>query len=211
MAQPCIRDTPSTTMSQDIAGDVGVDVNLHAPDPGLGIVADGLYVNNYSGGGLVRTSQGMFGRQYYGHVGWSRGVNDIQNPGTAVGAGGYVQVGDYLALNFQRQGPVLQYIHITAGAEINVGPSDLAENPFYGWSVSLESWYDFSGVWLEECRQGTDGYVNASIHQLRMDGWVLIGEDAVHTVLVRITMRGGLAGTAIARQTHKRWVHVDYH
>lgn len=210
VASPCIRNTPSTTMSQDIAGDVGTDVNLHPSDSGLAIAADGLYVNNYPGGGLVRTSQGLFVRQGETHAGWLRGVDDTVNNNTAVGAGGYTQVGGIMGVNFATEGPVAQHLHITAGAEVHMGPQDQAENPFYGWSVQLESWYDFSQFWVEECRQGTDGYVNATIHQLRMNAWITVSDGAIHTVLVRITIRGGLAGTAVARQTYKRWVHLDY-
>lgn len=211
MASPCVRDTTTTTMSQDGSGDVGVDLKIHANDSGLGVVGDGLYVNNYVGGGIVRTANGLFGRQINAHVGWSRGFNDTQNPGVAVGAGGAVQVNPVLVLNIQRQGPLGQYAHITCGAEMGMGLADISgQNPFYGWGVSLETWYDFSPTYLEVAQQTMNGFSNGFFHQLRGDDWVFLGDDAVHVVLMRMVIRGGLAGTAVCGQTQKRWIHADY-
>lgn len=212
MASPCIRDTPSTTMTQDGSGDVGVDVVLHPPDSGLGIVADGLYVNNAANGGIYRTVNGLFSRQFYGHVGWTRGTNDVQSPGTAVGAGGYVMVNPILSTTIQRQGALTQYVHVTCGAEMGMGLADpTGQNIFYGWGVGLELYYDFSPTWLEVCGQTMGGFSNGFFHQLRGDDWLVLTDDVVHTVYMRMVIRGGANGTAVCSQTQKRWIHVDYH
>lgn len=210
-ASPCIRNTPSTTMSQDGSGDVGVDVELHDPDSGLAIATDGLYVNTHPVGGITRTVNGLFGRQTYSHVGWARGVNDTLSPGTAVGPGGYTGVNPVLGFNFVRQGPVSQYLHVSCGAEMGMGMSDFSENPFYGWQVALEVWYDFSPTWFEVAHETMGGYVNGFTHHLHGDDWFTITDDAIHTVYMRMTIRGGLNGTAVCGMTQKRWLHIDYH
>lgn len=211
-ASTCLRDTSTTTMSQDGSGNVGTDVKIHASDSGLGVVGDGMYVNNFNGGGIVRTSSGLFSRQTYTHAGWSRGINDVSAPGAAVGAGGYATVNPLLVMNFQRQGPQSQYIHLTYGVEMLMTLSDFpASNLFWGWSCQLESWFDWDQVFREVCSQGAAGPQNQIQHQLIGQDYVILNDDAVHTVQVRMSIRGGLAGTAICTQTQKRYIHADYH
>ena len=212
MAGPCLADTNSIIMSRDLSGNIKGDVRLHAGDSGLGIVSDGLYVNNLAGDGIQRHAFGLSVRMKDEHVGWFPGVNDFSTPGTAVGPGGYVQVGGALSLNLSIMGTpqvVAQTIEMSYGAVVDVADSDASTvNFFHGWSIILERSFQF-GPWVEVNKASHSG-AYAEMDNLVGREWVFLGGGTFNMQL-RITMRGGLAGTSIARSVQQYFMHASYH
>jgi hypothetical protein len=122
-----------------------------------------------------------------------------------------VQVGSGLSLNLSIMGTpqvVAQTIHLSYGAVVDVADSDASTvNFFHGWSIILERSFNFGG-WVEVNKASHSG-AYAEMDNLFGQEWVFLG-GGVFNMQLRITMRGGLAGTSIARSVQQYYMHAAY-
>lgn len=205
MSVPCLTDTSSVHMFIDPStGHLASSVKFH-PTGGLYDTGNGIAILGINGVGLYTTVEGyVTPRQQLVYAG------DYQSgpvaAGVLVGAGAYVQVGPILLLNFTRLGRANQWINITYSIECAVAavfPD--AVTTFDGWDVQIERSYD-SGAFVELAREGVNGLSGSIRHRLIAEDEVLIGDDAVHNVQMRLTARGGLSGVANVQSYAKMFV-----
>jgi len=198
MSVPCLTQTSTIQMYIDPStGKLASRVLFH-PTGGLFDSGAGIAIFGINSRGLYTDTQGgVVVRNQFGRAGWEPN----QGPGfvttnALVGAGGYIQVGPVLQINFQRLGLANQWIRIAYSGELAVASTDAVVNGFFGWDVFIERMLDFSGAWLEVARAGVNGLNGSARHHLVGHEDILVGEDGLHTMLMRLTAKGSLAGTA---------------
>jgi hypothetical protein len=198
MSVPCLTQTSTIQMYIDPSTGKLASRVLFLTNGGLLDSGAGVSIAGINSRGLYTDAQGgVVVRDAFNRAGWEPN----QGPGfvttnALVGAGGYIAVGPNLQVNFQRLGPSNQWIRIGYSGELAVSSTDPVVNNFYGWDVFIERMIDFNGTWLEVARSGFNGLNGSARHHL--SGWedILVGDDAVHSMLMRLTAKGSLAGTA---------------
>ena len=198
MSVPCLTQTSTVQMYIDPATGKLASRVLVNGSGGLYDTGAGLGIVGLNGYGLYTGIGGeVTPRQSFTRAGWEPN----QGPGfvttnALVGAGGYIQVGPNVQVNFQRLGRTNQWIRFTYGGELAVASTDAGVNGFFGWDTFIERMIDFNGQWLEVSREGANGINGSMRHHHHAHEDILVGDDAVHSMIMRLTAKGGLAGTA---------------
>lgn len=205
MSVPCLSQTSTVSLFIDPGtGHLAANVRFH-PTGGLYDSGNGIAILGINSVGLYTAIDGaVVPRQSFAYAG-----DDTSAPvgaGSLVGAGAYVQVGPALGVNYQRLGRFNQWIRVDMSVECAVAavfPDSVTT--FDGWDVQIERSIDF-GAWQEMAREGVNGLKGSIRHRLMASNEVLIGDDAVHNMQMRLTARGGLAGVANVQSYSKMYI-----
>jgi hypothetical protein len=215
MTVPCLSNSNGIRLEIDPTTGRLTATLVLAANSGLVVSGTGLAVDLAqtvgNGGGLALTAGGLSVSTRVEVVGWVPGANDSVSPNQAVGANAYVQVGGVLSHPVSRRVAGLnQYVEIDYGCEVTVAVSDsVNSNQFWGWHVAIER-RDNGGAWVEVASAGMSGKDNAATHSLHYSEAYLLDDAATHTIDLRLTCRGGSAGTVIVKNYQKKYSKARY-